>query len=526
MKLKDLTDEQIRFAREIYFDKTKKWDERMALLTNFFGKSERTVRYWCSSKILGFKTKNDIIPEVEKIAKQKTHNKDCKRFIITSAQNATTINERFWENLKAYAEYINAEILIIPFRYRNPTTTEGKRDDDWWDNNTIQYLTLNRHKLNNKIEVLGDVKIQPTAVSPLQGLEGMTGNYSCIVGHPRLELKVIPTLDSQQPKIMLTTGTVTKKNFSDSKAGKKGEFHFSTGFSIVEIKDQDTYFVRQVSANDKTGEFIDLFFSVKNGIINREKTVEALIMGDIHCHSCDERIVNITFNDICKKLKPKKLFLHDIMDSWSISHHNMKDPFIQHKMEMEGTNSLEEELLGVISWLKNVELYETYVVKSNHDEHVDRFLRENDWRKLTTNKNVVPYMKYATAILEGKANNGIVPYVINQYYPNIKCLNHNDNIVVCGYVCSLHGDRGASGSKGSAIQFSKLSTKSVVGHSHTIYRVGGCAGVGTSTHLRLNYNKGLSNWVNAHGIINRLGKFQHIIFFHTKNGKIEYTTLE
>jgi hypothetical protein len=55
--------------------------------------------------------------------------------------------------------------------------------------------------------------------------------------------------------------------------------------------------------------------------------------------------------------------------------------------------------------------------------------------------------------------------------------------------------------------------------------VGGAVSVGTSTHLRVGYNKSFSSWTQAHGIVNRLGKFQHIVFFKTKDG-LEYTTLK
>ena len=89
---------------------------------------------------------------------------------------------------------------------------------------------------------------------------------------------------------------------------------------------------------------------------------------------------------------------------------------------------------------------------------------------------------------------------------------------------SIHGHVGASGSRGSLQQYSRMSTKTVTGHSHSIGRIGGSVSVGTSTFLRLDYNKGASSWINAHGIVNRLGKFQHIVFFKTKNG-LEYTTL-
>jgi hypothetical protein len=144
---------------------------------------------------------------------------------------------------------------------------------------------------------------------------------------------------------------------------------------------------------------------------------------------------------------------------------------------------------------------------------------------MQTIKNAIPYMEYSLAKLNSKAENGVIPYIINKYYPKMICLSHNDNITIKGYLCSTHGHIGASGSRGSVQQFSKLSTKTVTGHSHTIARVGGAVSVGTSTHLRLPYNKGASAWVNSHGIINRLGKFQHIVFFKTKDG-LEYTTFK
>jgi hypothetical protein len=496
----------------------------MGELMKFFDKSERTVRRWC--KELGFKEKEDAEIEVLRVAKKKKHDNKKKRFLITSAQSATPINKRFLENLEAYAKYIDAEILVIPFRYKNPTSmfTKEQQDDEWWDPQIVKYLTLNRHDLNNSISVLSDIKIQPTASNPLSGLEGITGEHSSVIGHPRLELRSIPVMEGAKPKIIFTTGACTIQNFSDNKVGKTGEFHFSTGFAIIELKDKETFFFRQVSAN-KNGEFIDLFYSAKDGVVSTETDVEAVIMGDIHVSQCDERVVDRTFNDLFKKLQPKKVFIHDLIDSESISHHNLRDPFYLHEQELRGGNSLQNEIDQAINWLKQVEKYDTYIVHSNHDTHIDRFLRETDWRKMTTFKNAIPYMELSLAVLQGKAKNGVVPYIVNKHYPKIKCLGPNDRVIVKGYLLSMHGHIGVNGSRGSLMQFSKLSTKSVVGHSHSIGRIGGSSSVGCSCRLRLGYNNGPSNWSNAHGIVNRLGKFQHIVFFQTKDG-MEYTTLK
>jgi hypothetical protein len=526
MKLKEVTEADIEYARGVYLNKDMSWDDRMYLLVKHFEKSERTVRKWCS-EVFKFKEKPEVEPEQYIKAKSKTHDETKKRFIITSAQSATPINEKFIFNLEAYAEFINAEILVIPFRYQNPTSvfTDEQQENEWWDNRIEEYLTLNRHDLNLGISVLSDVPIQPTASNPLLGLEGMTGAHSCVVGHPRMELKSIPVMEGCRPKIMFTTGACTKQNYTHSKAGKKGEFHHSIGFAIVEVKDEETFFFRQVGADDETGEFIDLFYHVNNGIISKEKKVEACAMGDIHVAHVDKEVIDVTLNDLFKKLKPKKLFIHDIMDSESISHHNMKNPFKQHEMEMNGKNSLANEVDEMLTWLEQIEKYKVYIVKSNHDTHIDQFLCSTDWRKMSTFKNALPYMEYATATLKGEATNGVVPYLINRRFPKFKCLTDDCNVTVKGFLMSVHGHMGASGSRGSLAQFSRLSTKSVTGHSHTIGRIGGAISVGTSTHLRVGYNKSFSSWVQAHGIVNRLGKFQHIVFFKTKDG-LEYTTFK
>lgn len=523
LKLKDLTKKDIAHIKKTYNNKNISYDERLNILKSYLDKSERTVRRWLVD--LGLKDKKDkVISEHLDLAKVKVLDKAKKRFIITSAQNATPVCEKFMLNMEAYAEHIDAEILVIPFRYHNPTSVFSKSDEDmeWWDESVVKYLTLNRHNLNNNISILSDVKIQPTATSPLQSLESITGAQSCVIGHPRFELRSIAVMDPYKPKYLFTTGCCTKSNFSDTKAGKRGEFHYSMGFAIVEIKDDETYFFRQVSATN-TGEFIDLFHHVKDAKVTTETETEACVMGDVHVAHVNKEIIDLTLGDLFKKLHPKKLFIHDIIDSESISHHNLNDPFLLHQQEMDGSNSLQKEINDMVEWLKQVEKYNVYIVKSNHDEHIDKFLRTTDWRKMTTLKNALPYMEYATATLKGEAPNGIVPYVINKHYPKFKCLTNNDVVMVKGYLLSMHGHNGSNGSRGSLLQFSKLSNKSVTGHSHSIGRIGGAASVGTSTFLRASYTKGPSSWSNSHGIINRLGKFQHIIFFHTNNG-VEYTT--
>jgi len=45
-----------------------------------------------------------------------------KRYLITGAQNATPVHKGFWSALCVAAKALDAEIIVIPLRYRNPTS--------------------------------------------------------------------------------------------------------------------------------------------------------------------------------------------------------------------------------------------------------------------------------------------------------------------------------------------------------------------------------------------------------------------
>ena len=398
---------------------------------------------------------------------------------------------------------------------------------------------------------MSDVKIQPTADCPMTGLRGMSGINSCIFGSPKVQMETIPVLNNCKPKVMLTTGACTVQNYTDSKAGKKGEFHHTLGFVVVEIKDNETFFVRQVTA-DENGDFIDLYNEVNfegelkevnfktttekiswieanfgtkptqwigKSKVNRIKEIEACILGDIHYGNEDKNVLNKTF-ELLNKLNPKHVVLHDIFDGSSISHHDIKDPFTQYRKEVRNTNSVKKEIDYMLDQLSKFEKYNNIViVRSNHDDFLDRWLKNEDWKKQPTTKNSIEYMKFSQMLLEqyAEANSladikGIIPTLINEKFPNFITLKANDSYIVKGWELAQHGHIGAHGSKGSLNQFKNLNTKVIVGHSHTPGRKDGAISVGTSTQLRIGYNLGPSAWLQSHVIIHKNGKAQHINF--------------
>ena len=276
-----------------------------------------------------------------------------------------------------------------------------------------------------------------------------------------------------------------------------------------------------------TQHFLPLFFlllffvkklkKIVSGSVNKIDAIEAIILGDLHYGHHDEDVLTVTHN-FMDRLQPNHVILHDVFDGDSISHHQMKDPFIQYAKEVHGTNDLKKELdvmmdaLGVFSKFKNV-----VIVRSNHDDFLDRWLKNEDWKRQPTPKNSRLYMQLSDILLGQYADNpsavkGVIPALVNQRYPEYKTLGRNESYRVKNWELGQHGDIGSNGSRGSLQQYRTLNTKIVVGHYHSPGRKDGALAVGTSTKLRVGYNSGPSSWLQSHVIIHKDGKAQHINF--------------
>jgi len=529
MKFKELEkdEELIKKISQIYYDKDSKWDDRMEALKNLIDKSERTVRKYLVKLGLKEKLIESSIPDQYKQAQLKIVDTTKKYYLISWAQNNTKAHKGLIENMEAYKNFIgedSCEIIIIAGRYNNFNTLNGQKEEEYWDQSIAPYLSANKHDLNSNIQIRGDIKIVPTNITPLNGIEGLSNNESLIIGSPSPHLKSIPVVDSTKPKLLLTTCACTVENYSQSLSGKRGEFNHTLGFSIVEIKDDSTFFVRQVNAIKKTGEFTDLYYNVKNGVVKRTNEIEGIVFGDLHIGEHDEEVLDKTLNVLMKKLYPKTAVCHDIMSSYSINVHDVKNIYESYKKEVSGKNDLSAEIEMVLSWIGKLsnKTDNVVVVRSNHDHFVERWLN-CDWRSFPTLKNSEKYMEFALLTLQGKAENGIIPYLINQRFPNYKCLDRNESYKIGGFEISQHNDVGPNGSRGGGVeQFKKLASKYIFGHSHSPARSLGAICVPTNTKLRLGYNDGLSSWLQGSVIISKETlKAQHILFI---NG--EFTTFE
>lgn len=441
-------------------------------------------------------------------------------YVFTSAQSSTLVWKEFLAALHVYCKVHGAQLCVIPIRYRNPTSTaESANTDEWWDESTKPYLTDLRANIGGSLMLLADIKTQPTAEDPLSGFEGLSGDRSCIVGHPKVAFKTIAAPSRSRPKILVTTGSITLPNYSDTKAGKKGEFHHCHSAVVVEVKGK-TFHLRHLHAA-KDGSFIDLDTEYTPTGHRKAPPAEALVMGDTHAMFVDKGALaaaTIGKRSMVHRLTPKAIVWHDLLDFYSANHHHRNKPFLAVAKYRGGANLVGDEIKESFGLVKDVANRFPKVVhifpESNHNEALSRWLSEADWREDPANAQT--YLELALLMVKSAkmGTNGSEyanPFVhcgkaILGVSPRFKFLTSRTSCIIKGIDVGQHGHLGANGARGSIKGFAKLGVKTITGHGHTPGIEGGAYRVGTNSKLQMEYTHGPSSWLHTNAVIYGNGK--------------------
>lgn len=448
--------------------------------------------------------------------------KGAKRFIVVAAQNATPVHAEFWQIIRVMAAHRHAEILVLPIRYKNPTSqwSGSAENAEWYDPAVRDYLWNVRHALNAKLTVLGDFKIQPTASDPLTGAEALSLEQSGIIGHTKLHMRSIATPSSRMAKLLTTTGACTVENYTDSRAGRIGEFHHSLSCVMVEVHGK-RFHLRHVHYDRKTQSATDLEtrYTLK-GAEDAPRPL-ALVMGDTHVDSICPKVYAATFgkDGMIARLKPEHLLWHDLLDGYSCNPHHEGNPFNKIAKMKGKHSSVQAEVGRAIKFVREHTPDDTLsvIVGSNHNDFLRRWVIRHDWRHDPVNAEF--YLRTALAMVEStKLTEKGTEYADPFTYwfrlaqvPRTIALDEDESFKLGGIELGMHGDRGPNGSRGSIKNLRRLGVKSFIGHTHSPGIDEGCYQVGTSTVLRLEYNHGASSWLNAHGLVHADGKRQIVV---------------
>jgi len=443
--------------------------------------------------------------------------KGTKRFLITSAQNATPVVDTFWRSLMHCKAHYDAHLSVIPYRYKNPTScwTASQEGAERWVKEVRDYLCNARRPLCKHLVVLGDVKIVPTAKDPLQGFEGFTGPESSIIGHPNLAMASIAAPGDEGAKLMTTTGSCTELNYSDSRAGRGGEYQHVTGAIIVEVDGED-FWVRHLNANQK-GEFVDIDkLFTPEGVFDAPPP-EALVCGDAHVRKMDRTVDRAVFGKagIVERTQPRRIFWHDLLDGATCNPHEMKEYFTVLAKLKAGKLDVADELNETVQFVvdrtpRYGHFLEHVVVDSNHDAFLKRWIEDRNWK--TEGLNGGTYLELAKYMWDGahltedgdeKVPSPFAYWVEKFKNPKIRCLREDESCRVAGIELGMHGHRGPNGVRGALKNLVKIGVKFVMGHVHGPgIRFGGYA-VGLMAKLRQGYNKGPSNWLHTMCLVHR-----------------------
>ena len=444
--------------------------------------------------------------------------KKIATFVITWAQNATPVHKNFLKSLKAYCEHKNALLLVIAGRYKNPTSqfTAKQQDGEYWAEDISEYLIDGRIDLNQNMIVMGDIKTQPTAENPLSGFKSITQDKSGVFGHSKIAMESVATPQNALPKLLVTTGAITLKNYTDSKAGAKGEFHHTFGATVIEIQG-DLFHMRQINACTD-GSFIDLEHEYTPRGHKKAGRPLGLILGDLHTQFIDPDSERSVFGKggMVEVLNPRAIVFHDLYDGYSGSHWHKDRLFINYAKHHSGMNNVEGEvrrtLAKVGEWVKKG--IEYYVVDSNHNQHLVIWLQnvnpKTDYENTQFWCKIMSKMLAETVMGKTSAEypNPLQMLADEQLgLKNLHWLTETDKLVIADIECGLHGHKGANGARGSLQAFSTIGQKNITGHGHSPGIKHGHYRVGTNSRLDLEYAQGgLSSWLHTDCLIYANGK--------------------
>lgn len=453
--------------------------------------------------------------------------KEGQRFLVTSAQNNTHVHEGFMKNLEAYAVKIGAQIVVFPFIYNKNGFQNGVGGDDIW------YACEVRPYLQNESVWLGEQRkvaamafnILPTVKSPLGGMKEAVGSAEAlIVPHATIAHENIAVLGAQYGAVvpgMYSTGAVTQRNYIQQQAGQKAENRHNFGALIVEFNEHGQFWIRQIET-DETGAFSDLRDFVNAGaVLENVDTVSVINYGDIHAEKSDNAVAAIQWGapgyfifgrigcgtelSMLDYFRPEYQMCHDLLDFSSLNHHNRENHYHMARNQVTGA-TVKQDLIDVANILESMERpwCQTVVVRSNHDDALDRWLADAKYEPRKDPANAVTYYSLqlqAYRMIAVGSELVSLPYALkeiaemeNAYH--CKFLRASEDFKVGPVQLGEHGHSGTNGSRGSPKQFA--SNKCTTGHTHTSSIYGGCYTAGVSGKLAMGYNEtGASSWVHA-----------------------------
>lgn len=432
-----------------------------------------------------------------------------KTFVITTAVGGAPVDEDFLASIKTYCREKNAALFICPANY-----ALQELDQELVESENIVFKGLT---LNSNISI-SPVKIDPKQVDPTTGLD-LVGQRegTILLASPKQRRRPIANSNSKLAHILQGTGAITKPRYVPKDGvPKRRDFlasrHHVMGAIIVELEDDKLYHFRQIEMM-KDGSFNDLFVNYSADGAKSIKCL-AVVQGDFHCTETD-LTADAVADELCRLGNPKYRVLHDFFSGVSINHHEERNKVLRAALAGENKLDLASELQALKNTLDAKLKLNTsdkiVIVKSNHDEFLDRYLANGEF----SDQNRIISTKLQILAMQGKdpLKAGLEELFGFKGNDRVIWLKRDEDFRISrGKIeVGCHGDLGANGKRNpGSMGMLKAYGDCIFGHCHYGEINHGAISVGTSSILRLGYNKGASSWIHAHCILYEDGSRQLI----------------
>lgn len=413
------------------------------------------------------------------------------RYIVTAACSGAKVNVKFLRSLENYALRNKGKLRVLPMRGHVGALS---KQPDYFDPIIEDMVEVggvwSEIIFNSNLKAV-DLQLNPQQALPMNALLEIEG-YSILVAHPEVAMKHTATSNNKPPRVVHSTGVCTDPHYLINHQGRKAAYNHKLAAVIVEL-DGETFHLRQLEAL-KDGSIIDLGVRYyPNGNIKRVRAVNAKL-GDIHAGQHDPAALAFCA-EVCAIVHPEAIFIEDLFNGISISHHNSHSMFVNARLP-ENLDTLKKEMTAtrdVFMQLQNMvpDDCQLYVVKSNHDEWIYRYLTECRFAKDPVN------FAYAVKLVAHQLDGNDPLATEVDPLGMATWLTRGQDVHMDGIQLGCHGDIAANGAKGSEKGLAKAHRKITHGHTHSSYIYRGVWGTGTFSLLRMGYNQGASNWTQS-----------------------------
>lgn len=481
-------------------DMTKKYYEVNGFLSGFL--TEHFPRFEDAKKSIILSTYGPTRDDLESHKQVHKKTADVETMIFTAVMPASTLYEPGYKSIQTCMKKTGAQLKLLPMRGLHNKHTHYEEDVAALAEYFVVELSISDNLVAKDVKAFATIPYPLTAKT----LElAKLADRCAIIAHPKQHFKALPVQDWEKPRMAITTGYITTREWFNTESHYLAQRRSVLGGVILEINHKTrVFFVRHFQFADD-GSFADKGVRYFPDGKTKPEPVEHLTVGDYHSGHTEPHALQATY-DMIRKLNVSRVSLHDVMDGQSINPHEQHDVMAR-TYRPDWAKSLESELhlLGknLTDFLDNIpKSVKVDIVASNHDVFLERYIRSESFRGDAVNGPLA--WELAAAMVqyrrESKSNETLNPvkYWIEKHYPK---LTGRLNWFKLGEVCRItpkgidiasHGHIGPKGSRGTVRNYKVSIGACNIGHHHEPEVIDDVWVAGTLARY-FDYNKGQSS---------------------------------